>query len=137
MSDKVIRPDAWIQNGQRSLEAIPFPRDEIEPGGRGPHDPGLEARVVALEADMKDVKASLGDIKLIAARIDERTGYLATGADLANLRSDMMVALETKATRGTVWGMGLIVAVVVIAAAAVSAIYMPYLAALLWRAGGP
>jgi hypothetical protein len=97
----------------------------------------MEARVTTLEADMRDVKASLGDIELIAARIDERTGYLATGADLANLRSDMMVALETKASRATVWGMGLTVAAVVIAAVAVGAIYIPYLAALLWRAGGP
>jgi hypothetical protein len=137
VSDTVIRLDAWIQNGKRSLEKVPPPPDEIEPSGGAPRDPGMEARVTTLEADMRDVKASLGDIELIAARIDERTGYLATGADLADLRSDMLVALETKASRGTVWGMGLTVAAVVIAAVAVGAICMPYLAALLWRAGGP
>jgi hypothetical protein len=137
VSDKVIRPDAWIQNGERSLEEVPPPPDEIEASGGAPHDPGMEARVTTLETDMRNMKASLGDIELIAARIDERTGYLATGADLANLRSDMMVALETKASRGTVWGMGLTVAAVMIAAVAVGAVYIPYLAALLWRPGGP
>ena len=54
---------------------------------------------------------------------------------MANVRSDVMVALATKSTRGTVWGMGFTVAGLFVAAMAAGAVFMPYLATLLRRAG--
>jgi hypothetical protein len=95
----------------------------------------MENRIAALEADMKDVRTALGDIKVVIARIDERTGFLATGSNLAVLKSDVMLALQSKAGRGTVWAAALSVAGLVVAAAALGAVYMPYLATLLRRAG--
>ena len=82
------------------------------------------ARIVNLEATISDIRVTIG-------RIDERTGLLATKEDVANVRTD----LATKATRGTVWGMGFTVAGLFVAALAAGAIYMPYLATLLRRAG--
>ena len=67
-------------------------------------------------------------------RLDERSSLGASKEDVANLRTDVMVALATKATRGTVWGMGFTVAGIVVAALAAGAVYMPHLAAALRRA---
>jgi hypothetical protein len=104
-------------------------------GGAGgpPHDPGMESRMAAL-ADIKEVRTALGGIKVVIARIDERTGFLATGSNLAVLKSDGMLALQSKAGRGTVWAAALSVAGLVVAAA-LGAVDMPYLATLLRRAG--
>jgi hypothetical protein len=93
----------------------------------------MESRMAAL-ADIKEVRTALGGIKVVIARIDERTGFLATGSNLAVLKSDGMLALQSKAGRGTVWAAALSVAGLVVAAA-LGAVYMPYLATLLRRAG--
>ncbi len=95
----------------------------IDPGDGWPHEPGMEARVAALEAGMKDVRVVLARMEPLLIRIDERTNHLATKAELA-----------TKATKATVWAMGFTVAGLFVAALAAGAVYMPYLATLLRRA---
>lgn len=95
----------------------------------------MEARVTSLETSMLDVKATLGRLEPLIIRIDERMNHVATKAELGGVRSDVLLQLASKATRSTVWAMGLSVAGLVIAALAAGAVYMPYLATLLRRAG--
>ena len=80
---------------------------------------------------MAGMKVVLGRLEPMIIRIDERMNHLATKEDVANVRTDV----ASKATKGTVWGMGFTVAGLFVAAAALGAVYMPYLAALLRRAG--
>lgn len=49
----------------------------------------MEARVAALEADMKDVKAGLGRIEVTLARMEERMQYLATKDEMALVKQDL------------------------------------------------
>ena len=126
MSERVVVDGPWpASTGQSGGgdEGSGAPRQVAASGG-GPQDPGMLARIVNLEATISDIRVTIG-------RIDERTGLLATKEDVANVRTD----LATKATRGTVWGMGFTVAGLFVAALAAGAIYMPYLATLLRRAG--
>ena len=58
-------------------------RDGIAGGGSGPHDPGMEVRVATLEADVRDIKASLKGLEMSSIRIEAVLGTLATKADLA------------------------------------------------------
>ena len=56
--------------------------EQLETGGGGPHDPGMEARVARLEADMTEVRAALGRLE---PKISEMFGafpHLATKAEL-------------------------------------------------------
>jgi hypothetical protein len=107
----------------------------VQPGGPGFHDPSMALHVTTLEAGLRDVKAALNEVKVLSARVDERTGFLATGSGLSVLKGDVMLALGGKAGRGTIWAAALSAAGLVIAAAAVGAVYLPYLAALLHRPG--
>ena len=47
----------------------------------------MEARVIALEADMKDVKASLQGLEVSSARIEATLASLATKADAARVEA--------------------------------------------------
>jgi hypothetical protein len=104
-------------------------------GGSGPQDPGMDLRVAALEAGLHDVKAALSDIKVLSARVDERTGFLATGSGLSVLKADVILALERMAGRGTIWAAALSVAGLVVAAAIIGAVYLPYWVTLLRHTG--
>lgn len=53
-------------------------RARLGGGSGGPHDPGMEARVAALEADMRDVKDILARMEPLLRSIDERLGRLET-----------------------------------------------------------
>ncbi len=57
----------------------------IAAGGGGPQDPGMEARVAALETDVKDVKSTLQRIDLSLAGITATLAGVATKADVATL----------------------------------------------------
>ena len=63
---------------------IPFPRggssDGLPPGGDGPHDPGMEIRVAALESGFADLKASLSRIE--SAQLDSTKEFNALRRDL-------------------------------------------------------
>jgi hypothetical protein len=51
---------------------VEFPGERRPPGGSGPEDPMIEARVARLEDDMKDIKASLKSIELSVAEMKGR-----------------------------------------------------------------
>lgn len=63
--------------------------DPVEPGGRGPHDPGMEARVAKIEARLDHIDQTLVEIKVALAPIaklptkGELFAYSATVAALA------------------------------------------------------
>jgi hypothetical protein len=87
---------------QAANEADAADQPGVEPGGRGPHDPGMEPRVAKLEADVGHIRSDIGEIKTIlgrlAPRIDEmygRQAALVTQQDLTGLR----VELERRPTR--------------------------------------
>ena len=84
MSDNVVQgPDDWWANIKQSLEPDPEPSAELAGGGEPPHDPGMEARVSALEANFGDVKAVLARIEPMLSRVDDRTRRMET--DLASV----------------------------------------------------
>ena len=90
MSDNIIRPSQWLENGQHSLETAALMEHDAKPvagGGGGPHDPGMEARVAALESDLREAKATLGRLEVAASRIQATLDSLAT-------RSDVTTAIE-------------------------------------------
>jgi hypothetical protein len=47
-------------------------RAKLESGGGGSDDGGMEQRVAALETEMREVKAGLGRVESILARLDGR-----------------------------------------------------------------
>lgn len=59
----------------------------VEGGGSGPHDPGMEIRVAALEIGVQDVKAGI-------ARIETLLTAVATKADVAKV-DDRVRKIET------------------------------------------
>jgi hypothetical protein len=70
----------------------------LAPGGRGPHDPGMEPRVAKLESDVGHIRSDIGEIKTLlgrlAPRIDEmygRQASLVTQQDLTGLRVDLVL----------------------------------------------
>jgi hypothetical protein len=74
----------------------------VPPGGGGPYNPGMEARVAKLESDIGHIRSDMSEIKTLLARlaprIDEMYGRQATAAsqaDLANLR----IEIEKRPTR--------------------------------------
>ena len=74
----------------------PAPQFPLAPGGSGPHDPGMEARVAKLESDVGHIRADISEIKTILGRlaplIDQMYGklpFFATKEDVANLRAEI------------------------------------------------
>jgi hypothetical protein len=64
--------------------------ENLDGGDGGPHDPGMEARVARLEADMSEVKGLLYTQMLpLLHRIDERLNHTATKADVANIIAEI------------------------------------------------
>ena len=57
----------------------------IDGGGGPPHTPDMEARVAALEIDVKEVKATLGRLEPMLVRMDERTKDMLARADFIRL----------------------------------------------------
>ena len=92
-----------------SGEVVPFPprtdgvpQSALAPGGSGPHDPGMEARVAKLESDVFHIRSDISEIKTIlgrlAPRIDEMYGklpFFATKEDVASLKFE----IERRPTR--------------------------------------
>jgi hypothetical protein len=140
------------------------PTEAVAGGGGGPHDPGMEARVGKIEASLERIEpllvrieertshlatqAELGRLaqdlnaRMSDLKIEERTNHVATQAEVGRLAqdlstriSDLKLDMASKATRGTVWTVGLALAGLVVASLAAGGVYMPYLATLLRRAG--
>ena len=58
--------------------------NHIAPLPRRPHDDGMEARMSALEADTREIKAILGRLEPLLSRMDERMRKLEL--DVAELK---------------------------------------------------
>jgi hypothetical protein len=102
----------------------------------------IETRVSHLEADMRDVKATLVRLEPLIVSIHAQMPYLATKAELAGVRADTqrlhgeaMTVLATKPGRGEMWMMAIALFALVVAAMAAGAIYLPLVERLL-RASG-
>jgi len=97
----------------------------VEPPGGGPYDPALEPRVSRLESGMSDVKAALvrlegavselravvsdlrtvvSDLRTVVARVDAQMPYLATKADVAEVRTEVRTGLADKPGKTYMWG---------------------------------
>ena len=80
---------------------FPFPGEHSgrrdSGGGSGPEDPMLERRVETLEADMKEVKASLSRLETGFARMEEKLSHVATVSDIAAVR-ESVARLDGKLT---------------------------------------
>ena len=76
---------------------------QVAGGGGPPHNTDMEPRVAALEADMKDVKASLHRLELSSQRIEQSLiairvdvlPTLSTKLDIANTNKDIQLVQES------------------------------------------
>lgn len=60
--------------------------------GDGPHDPGMEARVAALEADMKEIKSDPKRIGLDVAEIKGRVSNIPTAIQLVFIQAGLTLS---------------------------------------------
>ena len=58
----------------------------VEPPNGGDYD-GLASRVALVEGDVRDIKDTLTELKVMVARIDAQIPYLATKAEITTLPS--------------------------------------------------
>jgi hypothetical protein len=114
MSDNVIRPNQWLANAESSLatpSTEPLTPDEpIAGGGGGPHDPGMETRLTAVETDVRDIKSALQRIESLLGKVDDRLRNLeseslpAMAIDLAELKGRIQNLPSTWSMIATVIG---------------------------------
>lgn len=75
-----------------SLQAELSPGGTIAGGGGPPYDPGMEARMSAVEVDVREIKSILQRLEPLLTRVDERTRKIEAdtlpklGIDLAELK---------------------------------------------------
>jgi hypothetical protein len=85
-----------------------------QPGGE-PYDPRMEARVSRLEEHMVDVKSAIGSLDARTARLetslarigallDATLPHLATKAEVADLRTEMVAGFADKPGKTYMWG---------------------------------
>ncbi len=82
--------------------AEPRPAHPLAPGGAGPHNPDMDARIDALESETRETRAVMARIDVTLARIDERMSVLATKGDIAGVServSRIEERLNTLATK--------------------------------------
>lgn len=77
-------------------------------GGGGPHPPDMEQRVARLETDVGEIKRLLGDqLMPMMIRIDERLNgalsQMATKADLATAKGEVLEKLAEKPGKSYLW----------------------------------
>jgi hypothetical protein len=81
-----------------------MPDSPLERMGGQPYDPSMEARLARLEEDMRDVKASLHDVREAVIRLEAlftaTVPHLATKADVLATRAD----LAEKPSKAYMWG---------------------------------
>lgn len=80
----------------------------IANAGGGGHPPGMEQRVAKLETDVGEIKRLLSDqLMPMLVRIDERLNgamsQMATKADLATARGEVLEKLADKPGKGYLW----------------------------------
>ena len=85
---------ANLTAAMRARHGADAPTPSVAGGGDGPHDPGMDARVTALEGDMKDVKASLQRLELGQVRMETVLATLATKADVVAVEGKLGALTE-------------------------------------------
>jgi hypothetical protein len=89
MSDFLDRRREQIQQeNQRSQTAE---ASRVAAGGGGPHDPGMESRVAALEANLRTLTDGIVDIKATLGTMSVTLSTLSTKAELATTGGDIKV----------------------------------------------
>jgi len=63
-----------------------------------------EDRLGRLEADVAEIKTTLTRLEPLIVRIDAQLPYLATKAEVADLRGELRAGLADKPSRGYLWG---------------------------------
>lgn len=88
MSEFMDKRKEQIDRQNREAES----RMPIVSGGDGPNDPGMEARMTAVEVDVREIKGILQRLEPLLGRLDERTRKIEAdtlpklGTDLAELK---------------------------------------------------
>ena len=83
-------------------------REALANHGGGPHPPDMEERVARLETDVGEIKRLLGDqLMPMMIRIDERLNgsmsQMATKADLATAKGEVLEKLAEKPGKSYLW----------------------------------
>ena len=105
MSGTVVPgPEIWRQHAQKSLVVLDEARAtdsvHVEVGGGGPYDPGMEARMATVEADLKEIKGVLGRLEPLLGRMDDRMRKMEAetlpklGTELAELKRTRLAASQ-------------------------------------------
>ncbi len=90
MSDNVIRPAQWMANAEASLAAAQgatLEASAVVGGGNGPHNPGMEARLTAVETSVLEIKGILQRLEPAIIRVD--SGVRKLEADVTLLKTDV------------------------------------------------
>jgi hypothetical protein len=83
-----------------------------------------EDRLGRLEEDVREIKTTLAGLAPLINRIEATLTHLATKAELANLRTELVTALADKPGRGYLWGvMAAMVGALAVALAAAALIF--------------
>jgi len=106
MSEFMDRRKEQIDRQNREAES----RMSIVSGGDGPHNPDMEARMTAVEVDVREIRGILQRLEPLLGRLDERTRKIEAdtlpklGTDLAELKgrvSQLPTALAIFAYMGS------------------------------------
>ncbi len=92
-----------------------MPDTSVAQQGGGPYDPGMEARVPRLEEHMSDVKSAVATLDARTARLEVAVAeikamltatlpHLATKAEVADLRAEMVAGFADKPGKTYMWG---------------------------------
>ena len=68
-------------------------RDRFPPGGSGPHDPGVEARLARLEVNVDDIRTELQAIRVDIARMDGKLSNVPTTFQLVFMQAAIILAV--------------------------------------------
>jgi hypothetical protein len=92
-----------------------MPDTSIAPQGGDPYDPRMEARVSRLDEHMGDVKSAIASLDARVARVEiavieikamlaATLPHLATKAEVAELRTEMVAGFADKPGKTYMWG---------------------------------
>jgi hypothetical protein len=75
----------------------------VEPPNRDGYD-ALASRVVRVEGDVRDIKETLTDLRVMIARMDAQLPHLATKSEIAHLEARMEAGFAEKPSKTYMWG---------------------------------
>ena len=85
-----------------------MPDIPIAGDGDDGYDPRMEERISRVEDDIRDMKSSMRDLRemmiRMEAKLDATLPHLATKAEVAHLRADMVAGFADKPSKTYMWG---------------------------------